>query len=334
MADEDRVLASTTHLLALVRKALDEFDDRPLAMSVRRAVRIASLLGESHVAVRLSLELRTHGGDQHANGEDLRRLLVDRSTWGDPSGPARTGLEEYLADRSIGSDKVRSVSIAEMEFWENYIAGEKIPSADGVELRMQEMQMLDRIRHRTFTALCEWERRLTFGGTNEAIFAGFQRRVNQLLSEGSPLLVNQFNAVHRRMTEAAVAQPGGESAEELAQAVTSCRRILKAVIDHVLPGEHGLLSEGGHVLDKEKYRNRMREFAKRAGASDNVRDAIAASLGGLSDRFDAMDNLASKGVHADIALEEAELCAINTFVVAGEVLRHHEMMTKTVSSES
>ncbi|MFE5586360.1 hypothetical protein [Kitasatospora sp. NPDC056531] len=55
-------MASTDDILALVRKALDEFDDRPLRVSVRRAVRIAGLIGDTRTAVRLAHELRPAGG--------------------------------------------------------------------------------------------------------------------------------------------------------------------------------------------------------------------------------------------------------------------------------
>jgi len=47
-------VTSSDDVLSLVRQALDEFDDRPLAVSVRRAVRIASLTGDSRTAVRLA----------------------------------------------------------------------------------------------------------------------------------------------------------------------------------------------------------------------------------------------------------------------------------------
>lgn len=319
---------STERLLVLVRTALDEFDDRPLAVSIRRAVRIATLLGESHIAVRLSLELRNHGGDRGANAEDVRRLLADRSTWGEPEGPVETAFAEYMEDRRIAPGKVQGFSVTQLEFWDNYVTEAGLDTTEILESQMTDLEMLERIRHRTFTALCEWERRLTFGGTNEAIFTRYQRRVDRLLSEGAPHLVDQVNAVHRRMRDAASVDPAVAVEEELSQAVTTCRRILKAVIDHVLPGEHGVFSEDGHVLDNDKYRNRLREFTRRARAGEHLRDAVEAAVTGLSERFDALDGLASKGVHADVALEEAELCAISTFVVAGEVLRLNELMTE------
>src|SRR5712692_6077597 len=68
-------VATTDRILDLVRRALDEFDDRPLEVSVRRTLRIATLLGETKIAVRLVLELKPVGGHAPANAEDVRGLM-------------------------------------------------------------------------------------------------------------------------------------------------------------------------------------------------------------------------------------------------------------------
>lgn len=324
---------TTEYLLRLVRQALDEFDDRPLDVSIRRAVRIASLVGESQTAVRLSLELNPIGGHRGANAEDTRRLMTDRSAWGDPDGPVERALAEFAEDRRIGPDKLSGHSIAQTQRWLDLMTEEDVSNKELFEMRATAKEILDRARHRTFTALCEWERRFSFGVTTQSLFDGFHDRVLRQLAAGAPRLIEQFNAVWSRIREARRENPQGEATEELAQAVTTCRRILKAVIDHVLPGEHGLLSEDGHVLDDEKYRNRLHEFTKRAMASESRTEALVGSLAGLNERFKALDGLASKGVHADVAMDEAESCAINTFIVAGEILEANDRLTANRTSQ-
>lgn len=73
-------MASTDDILAPVRRALDEFDDRPLDVSVRRAVRIAGLVGDTRAAARLAHELRPVGGAPTANAATLQRLMPDPSS--------------------------------------------------------------------------------------------------------------------------------------------------------------------------------------------------------------------------------------------------------------
>jgi hypothetical protein len=121
------------------------------------------------------------------------------------------------------------------------------------------------------------------------------------------------------MNEAAARTPDGPGAEELSQALTTCRRILEAVVDHVLPAQDEP-SESGHALDQSAYRNRLFEFIKRANSSKSVGKVTVALGKGLHERFTAIDELTSKGVHASVTLQAANLCALNTYVVCGEVL--------------
>lgn len=104
--------------------------------------------------------------------------------------------------------------------------------------------------------------------------------------------------------------------EELAQALTSCRRILEAVVDYVYPP-----IQGDPNLNEAKHNNRAREFVKGKASGGNHQDFLTATIDGLDKRYARLNGLANKGLHAKVALEEAELCAINTYVIAGEMVR-------------
>jgi hypothetical protein len=331
------VVASTDDLLALVRAALDEFDDRPLEASVRRTIRIANLLGDSFTAVRLGLELKPKGGDKLANAEDTRRLLSDPASWRDPNGPTERALTEHINDRTFPdrpdrptdlAGKVLSHSLGELEFFDAEFAsfGTDAPpeSADSFFVRMVGNEVILRTRHRTFTALCHWERQLSYANTNERIFTRFQDRVDELLASGVPDLLTKFSSVYRRLREGATNAPDQDAGEELSQALTSCRRILEAVADHVWPPSRPATLRDGKPAGTDQYRARLRCFTEASTGSTTVHAALDAEIGGLYERYEAADKLASKGVHAAVALPEAELCAISTYIICGEILRIHE----------
>jgi hypothetical protein len=320
-------VASSDYLLSLVRQALDEFDTRSLEVTVRRAVRIASLAGDSRTAVRLGYELRpSGGGDRKANAADVKRLMTDPSTWGTGQGPSEEALQEYFADRArsddAADDTVLVHSVAELEFW---VSGDHAEfgqlDQQNVLASMRMRQILELTRHRTFTALIAWERQFTYSSINESIFSAYQMQVDQLLSAGTPDLVEKFTAVYQRLREAAAHHPELEAPEELSQAIMTCRRILKAVVNHVFPPSAGA-SSGGHSLDDAHHRNRLYEFIARCGSGSH-RALVKVMASGLYDRFEAVDTLTNKAVHAEMALEIANLCALNTYIVCGEVLRVH-----------
>ncbi|MEV4465146.1 hypothetical protein AB0J51_16150 [Micromonospora echinofusca] len=313
---------SNDYVLTLVQRALDEIDDRPIDATTRRAARIASLLGETEFAVYLGMELKPAGGHPPANAADTRRLMADPSLWDDPDGPVEAAMTRYLASRAVksGPDKGKHAShgLGEVEsliqmFSEN-------PPNYEVALSGKLMRdVKDRVKHTVFVALCAWERQLTYANVNERIFDRFRSQVDAMLAQGAPTLLDQFSAVYRRL-RAATNDPAAPVAEELSQAVTTCRRILKAVADHVLPGVPGAKTDTGHSLNDAAYRNRVYEYVKTNTPSDTTAATVNAAVGGLIERFTAIDKLANKGVHADVGAPEAELCAIHTYLVAGELL--------------
>ncbi|MER6126305.1 hypothetical protein ABT173_27520 [Streptomyces sp. NPDC001795] len=318
-------MATNDHVLRLVRKALDEFDDTQLEVSVRRAVRIANLVGDTKYAIRLSLDLKTMGGDRETNGEISRMLMEDPSTWGSMTGPAEQALKAWMNDRKVeGSDNIDGHSLAQLEFWSKELkwikeSGEKVDYEKDLATRVRTEQILARTRHLTFALLCSWERRLDYGTINESIFGGYRVKVDALLADGVPDLLQQFSAVYRRLQEAADSAPERDVTEELSQAITTCRRILKAVVDHVFPARDEP-SADGLILDDSKHRNRLSVFIKQTVSSDSEQALITAIVAGLYERFSAIDKMTNKAVHAEVAVGIANLCALNTYIICGEII--------------
>jgi len=284
------------------------------------------------MAVRLGLELKPGGGDSAANADDTRRLLSDPDTWGDPDGPTERTMSEYLAYRAFPKsqgtppefvDKVLAHSIGEIEFWDREFArlDRDAEPATGLWMRIASHAAVNRVRHRCFAALCGWERQLTYVNTNERIFTRFQSTVDSLLETGAPDLLEKFGSVYRRLREGAASDPNRDVGDELAEALVTCRRILEAVVDHVYPpGRPATLADGSEA-NPTQYRARLFAFLGSDVESDSMRGALEAEFEGLYQRFKAADKLANRGVHADIALTEAEMCAISTYILTGQILQ-------------
>ena len=94
-------------VLSLVRQALGQIDDRPVSVTARRAARIASLLGETELAVYLGFELKPTGGHPPANAANTRRLMADPSLWADPDGPSEAAMATYK--KIAGQAKTRYI---------------------------------------------------------------------------------------------------------------------------------------------------------------------------------------------------------------------------------
>lgn len=112
---------------------------------------------------------------------------------------------------------------------------------------------------------------------------------------------------------------GAETNEQYAQVMTSCRRIFEYVVDRVAP-ESDELTESGHSIKKNKYRNRLYEYAMRCRKSDADIDMILASLDHLTAQWDKLNALANKGVHAEVYREEAGRCFIRTILLLEDIV--------------
>lgn len=156
-------------------------------------------------------------------------------------------------------------------------------------------------------------------------------RVDHLLKTAALDMLRRSNAVFCRLGEVSESTSETEAGEVLAQAVTACRRILKAVVDVVQRADPEKRETAeGRALTDDAYRNRLSEFVKKLSefvkkvvGSASFSAALPAATGSLRARFTAVDKLANKGVHATVARSEGEFCALNTYLLAGEIARLH-----------
>jgi hypothetical protein len=180
---------SAAPALALVRQALNDFEVIPLSGSVRRAIRIANLLGDSETAIRLSLEIRSHGGNKFTQSENLTRYLVDSqgaAASDSPAAPAGRALEAYIKDRSPSkTDVVWCHTISELEDLASKPGIEEgVPGAI-LEWRFISRQIVERARNQTFALLCRWERDLSYIETHEETYAARSQQVESLLRDAA-----------------------------------------------------------------------------------------------------------------------------------------------------
>jgi hypothetical protein len=57
------------------------------------------------------------------------------------------------------------------------------------------------------------------------------------------------------------------------------------------------------------------------GGSSASRDLLASQVKSLGQRLDALNSLASKGVHASVSEVEVDHCVIQTYLTVGDLLR-------------
>lgn len=326
---------------------MDQFDAPSMTVTAltRRCQRIASLRGDGMAVAWLGLEM-SDVQNQYENKSDAPReslaVRLLRAIPGDEAN-ARWSAEYhgYTSRRRLQPDRaeanLRSVQQTEetVQMLREQEAASLIPPPPGmntfdlgkhvadqqqlrarlVTSRIPLENILARIKNRLWEFLTETEYELTLGEATAETFDRLRSYVDNQLTTISPLALDQFQTAYRRLKD------GGS--EDRAHAVTSCRRVLKTLADELYPArlEPVIGSDGKeHVLNDPAFVNRLLQYiAETVGKHENG-GGIQATLEDLGARLHALNELASKGVHADVKAYEVDTCVVQTYLVIADVL--------------
>lgn len=184
---------------------------------------------------------------------------------------------------------------------------------EGVSLRRE---ILSRVRTRTARFLSETEAALEFGQVATGTFERVRKVVDARLAEVAPDALTKFRAAYDRAATG--------DAEARSQALGSCRRILVSLADALYPATGATVvgPDGrSHVMSADLYRNRLWQYVAENAAGGNARRLTQATVEEIGGRLDRIDALASQGVHGDVTAAEVDQCVVQTYLLAGDLLR-------------
>ena len=152
---------------------------------------------------------------------------------------------------------------------------------------------------------------LKFGGIIETIFEDTKKLVDSKLVIICPNTIEKFTSAYERLRET--------NPESWAQAVTTCRRILKDFADNIYPPKDDLVD--GRKVGENEYINRLWAFASENIKSDTNKELIQSEVEYTGRRINSLYDLTCKGTHADISREEAERAIIRTYLLIGDLIK-------------
>jgi len=156
---------------------------------------------------------------------------------------------------------------------------------------------------------------LKFGDIVEEIFEKRRKSVNKYLSEKLPETLKKLVSVYENLRS--------KSEEDWANAVHSCRRVIKDVADLFYPADNSEIDIGSGKkirLSEEKYIMRLKQYIKNKSGSKRFNEIVGSHLDYIGDRIDAIHNASTKGSHADIKREEAERYMIYAYLLISDLI--------------
>lgn len=326
--------ARSETILALVRETLAYIETHPerLSAAVRKATRVARLATYYYSLFWLQYELI----DTNVDGsvEEIATELL-KNVGKDHYEPTfQRTIDRYNEERKYwpmdsqlrrqSEPMYANVSLEQLERAVEVCRRQQSDPDGRIQFHAQHMEseyarIFAIIRQRVYNLLTKIEHQLETGEVNADIFAAYRADVDRSLGEIAPDVLAQFVSVYRRIKE--------DDPEARSQALSSCRRILNAIADLVYPANSDpyIDTQGKpHKVDAENYINRLWAFVAESGKRDRSRDLLRAQIGDVEKRLDALQALSSKGTHARVSVAELNQCAIQTYLVAGDILRLYE----------
>jgi hypothetical protein len=341
-------VTTSSRLQELLTEALDQFDapGASVASAVRRASRIASLRKDYVNQLWLQWEMTDIAGSKMQKWQDpaIARITGELDTLLGAEAGGTEGVRAYLQwerNRTMqvdGQVKMNATAIGQLEeqlrftqaTHDDFVVPAGLTAgdlyyaqqhADGGRAQLipvigQLQTILDRVRSSVYAFLVTTEAELESGQAQAGIFVRAQEYVNAALAQYAPKALEQFIAAQDRLYDG--------SSEDLAHALTSCRRMLKSLADQLYPatGEAVLGVDGvQRTMGDDQYRNRLLEYVRQTLGKHGQYAVIQKTLDGLGARLKSLDALASKGVHDEVTAAEAETCVVWTYLLAADLVR-------------
>lgn len=164
--------------------------------------------------------------------------------------------------------------------------------------------------------MVDTERQIESGQRRPSVFERGQAYIAETLTRRAPDALAIFEAAEESL------QRG--TSEDLSHALTSCRRMIKALADALYPAT-GQTITGDDGREREMtdgaYNNRLLQFAIENIDGLAHRGLVKEALKGLGNRLHRLNELSSKGVHGVVSAAEAETCLMWTYLIVADFLR-------------
>jgi hypothetical protein len=151
----------------------------------------------------------------------------------------------------------------------------------------------------------EWKK------STDSLFATITDEIIAKLTDIAPELTDRLWTINNTFLNA-------QTGEQYALAMTSCRRLFEYITDCLFPATNEIID--GHSLKRDKYKNRLLEFAKREFKSETNIDLIVANTASLFDEWNKLYDLSNKGVHSEPHQQECRRCIIRTILLLDDLI--------------
>ncbi len=235
--------------------------------------------------------------------------------------PSVAGLESSLSSLMTIHDDEIPFGMTPLDTGLAFLDRQKVRSTLSMPVS-ERRSMLERIKDAAYIYVLDAEAQILAGEAVPDSVARGRAFVEKELARVAPNALDALRAAEARSAD--------HEREAVSQAATSCRRAIKALADALYPPGPPVTGDDGEVrsMDDDHYRNRLTTWVLQQRGRSTHADLLASNLLSLGTRLKSLDDLASKGVHADLSHAEVESCVSWVYMLATDLLRVEEQANR------
>ncbi len=223
-------------------------------------------------------------------------------------------MESSKARMGVAYD--RNISISSQSTFSPPIPPGNVNERNSISTVIREnTEKIEKVKSRLYEYVLSVNYELKFGEITEDIFTRKRDSVDTNLKDICPEAIQKFISVYENLKS--------DNDEDWANAVHTCRRIIKDVADSLYPpsNEPIQLSGGRSIkIGEDQYINRLIQYIDSKSTSEKFSAIVGSHLKFIGERLDGVHEAANKGTHAEVTLDEAERYIIYTYLVIGDIL--------------
>ena len=155
---------------------------------------------------------------------------------------------------------------------------------------------------------------LKFNFLTESIWFRFKGKIDSYIREIIPDESQKILAIYDSLND--------DNPEKWATALTTCRRMIKALADKLYPPSNTPVSKGKKMINvgEDSYINRLIQYIEENSTQKTLDSITNSNLEYIGKRLDNIKNETCKGTHSTVEKEEAERCFMHVYMLIGDIL--------------
>ncbi len=230
-------------------------------------------------------------------------------------GPNVTELEShiYISEKELNHPMPNTVNISGQEI--DFSGFRRTSLTNNITRNKKQLRAIKNYIHNEVNKIYM---QLEFGLGAQTIFERYREKTDSLIARKMPTVTPKLDAIQENLNS--------KNPEHWANAVNTCRRILKIVADRLYPpnpnGKEKIVKGDKEIsVGPENYINRLVLYVEENASSKKYCQIVGSHLKFLGDRLDAINEASCKGTHSEINdKEEAERYIIYTYLLLGDIL--------------